>query len=529
MDPLVAAAYNDHFYTTLLGTPALVLVCYVAYSFFFHPLAGLPGPLRAKIGLGGWLTARAFKRDVGWELAKLHEEHGRLVRVGRNTVSAVDPDAVIELYRYGSAFEKSKFYSFFKVSKPSLLATLPNQAHNLARRGVAPAFAMNVVVQLEELVDQCFEDLCATFDGQIASNGGKASIDGSLWFHFLALDTVGEVAFGKSFGLCKTGKDSDDLLPMLDAYTASSCTSGTQPWAHRILHWYITRNLGSSGAAALGAKARKAVAHRLEQAEKAEDDGASLREDVLSKLLKSKGPDGSPLTAEQIMVQANSILGAGSDTTSITMRALLSYIIGSPVVYKKVMDELESAIDGGTAAIPLSYADGKKLDYFQACVKETLRLHPAVGWLLPRIVPKGGVVLAGYHLPAGTEIGMSPYVYHRRSEAFGPDAAVFRPERWLDADEEERKVLERNLITFGAGQRVCIGKNIALMELTKVVPQLLYRYKLSFTPRSPTSPHTLPGQGVDGKQSDDQPWHCESQWFTHQRDFWVDVETRALV
>lgn len=44
---------------------------------------------------------------------------------------------------------------------------------------------------------------------------------------------------------------------------------------------------------------------------------------------------------------------------------------------------------------------------------------------------------------------MSPYVVHRRPEAFGDDAATFRPERWLEPDEATKKVMERNLITFG--------------------------------------------------------------------------------
>lgn len=45
---------------------------------------------------------------------------------------------------------------------------------------------------------------------------------------------------------------------------------------------------------------------------------------------------------------------------------------------------------------------------------------------------------------------MDPQVLHRRSEAYGADAKVYRPERWLEADEETKKIYERNLITFGS-------------------------------------------------------------------------------
>lgn len=53
---------------------------------------------------------------------------------------------------------------------------------------------------------------------------------------------------------------------------------------------------------------------------------------------------------------------------------------------------------------------------------------------------------------------MSPFVFHRRTEAYGPDAGIFRPERWLEASDDEKKMLERNLLTFGSGNRVCVGK-----------------------------------------------------------------------
>jgi cytochrome P450 len=55
---------------------------------------------------------------------------------------------------------------------------------------------------------------------------------------------------------------------------------------------------------------------------------------------------------------------------------------------------------------------------------------------------------------------MSPFVVHRRAEAYGPDAASFRPERWLEAAVEQRKKMEQSNLAFGHGPRVCIGKRL---------------------------------------------------------------------
>ncbi|BGP21963.1 cytochrome P450 oxidoreductase [Rhodotorula toruloides] len=514
---------------TTCGTLFAALLSYALYCRFFHPLAGIPGPLRARFGVGGWLTVRGAKRDFGWELKALHDKYGSFVRIGRNMVSVTDPRAVDDLYKFGGAVkDKAPFYQFFKVTKPSLLATLPHAQHQLARRSVSPAFAMNVLLDLEEYVDTCFDEICGYFDRQIARDGGKATINMGDMLQFLAMDAVGEIAFGRSFGLCKAGYDTEQYLPMIDAYTASSCLSGTQPWARPVLHRWITRKLGSSGAAALGQKASQAVALRLEEMRKAAETGddSGLRRDMLSRLVAAKNADGSPFTIEQVKVQANSILGAGSDTTSITFRALLAYIVKDERVCRKVMDELDEAIANGTVSFPISQAAGSKLTYFQACLKETLRLHPAVPWVLPRVVPAGGAVIGGRYFAEGVLIGMSPFVY-QRTDVYGPDAEVFRPERWIEASDEERKTMEKNLLTFGSGNRVCIGKHVALLEITKLAPSLLHRYRLRFTPRGPSSPHKLPGRSVDGKWDDAEPWHCESQWFAHQRDFWMNIEERA--
>jgi cytochrome P450 len=86
---------------------------------------------------------------------------------------------------------------------------------------------------------------------------------------------------------------------------------------------------------------------------------------------------------------------------------------------------------------------------------------------LQRVVPQAsadgarGKVIAGkYYLPPGTSIGMSAWNLHQSKEAFGKDAAEFKPERWLGSDRNE---LEKYNLSFGMGARVCLGKNISMM------------------------------------------------------------------
>ena len=77
-------------------------------------------------------------------------------------------------------------------------------------------------------------------------------------------------------------------------------------------------------------------------------------------------------------------------------------------------------------------------------------------------------------------MGVSSYTAHRNKEVFGKDAKDFRPERWLEASEEQVRVMERSMLHFGAGNHLCLGKNISAREMYKVVPCLLRSFKVSF-------------------------------------------------
>lgn len=82
-------------------------------------------------------------------------------------------------------------------------------------------------------------------------------------------------------------------------------------------------------------------------------------------------------------------------------------------------------------------------------------MHPAVGLLLERLIPKGGADFGGVWLPEGTVIGMNPWVAARDKNVYGPDPNDFRPERWLEADEQKLKLMERNNLAVCHPCHIC--------------------------------------------------------------------------
>lgn len=160
---------------------------------------------------------------------------------------------------------------------------------------------------------------------------------------------------------------------------------------------------------------------------------------------------------------------AGADTTLVSTNAAIRYIYSDSRVLAKLRAEITEAIDMGKLSLPNpDYDQVASLPYLNACLKEAMRLHPAVAMPLQRVVPRGsnedgsiGRVIAGkFYLPPGTKVGMSAWTLHMSKEAFGDDAEVFKPERWLGEDRQE---LEKYNLTFGMGARVCLGKNISMM------------------------------------------------------------------
>ncbi len=97
--------------------------------------------------------------------------------------------------------------------------------------------------------------------------------------------------------------------------------------------------------------------------------------------------------------------------------------------------------------------------------------HPLNG-LACRRSPSDAVTSNDVFIPGGTDVGVSEYGMLRRTDFFGADADTIRPERWIEETDTERLQMDERiweLVFGGDGRSSCLGKNIALMELSKVI------------------------------------------------------------
>jgi cytochrome P450 len=143
---------------------------------------------------------------------------------------------------------------------------------------------------------------------------------------------------------------------------------------------------------------------------------------------------------------------------------------------------------------------------------------PGVALSLERYVPEGGYRFQnGEFVPQGAIVAVNPYLVCRHKSVWGPDAGVYRPERWL-RDEEGgeteaqfdarlRKMNDADL-SFGAGSRICIGKSMGLMQVYKVVATLATLYDVEL---------------VDPEKD----WKVINSWFPRQEGLDVRISQRS--
>ena len=126
------------------------------------------------------------------------------------------------------------------------------------------------------------------------------------------------------------------------------------------------------------------------------------------------------------------------------MQSFFYHVLKDQRVYNLMSQEILTAAQTGAISPTgnVSWAEAQALPYFQACLKEAMRVRPAVGLNITRHVPPEGAELDGHFFKGGTRIALNGWVLHLDKATFGEDADIFRPERWL-GDVENAKRMER--------------------------------------------------------------------------------------
>lgn len=163
-----------------------------------------------------------------------------------------------------------------------------------------------------------------------------------------------------------------------------------------------------------------------------------------------------------------------TDTTSTTVEWSMTELLNCPEAMAKVCEELTRVV-GLNNIVEESHLS--KLTYLNAVIKEILRLHPPLPFLLPRF-PGKSTTVAGYDIPQGAKIIVNAWAIHRDPRSW-ESPCEFRPERFLSGDAEKMRFNSTsnfNYIPFGSGRRICPGLPLAERFTIHVLASFLHMF-----------------------------------------------------
>ncbi|PGH08723.1 hypothetical protein AJ79_05914 [Helicocarpus griseus UAMH5409] len=489
-------------------TLSIPLILYLLYHFIVFPLfrsdlRSIPGPFLAKLtDIYRLLLVRTGSAQE--HHLRLHQRYGPLVRLGPNNVSVGSPAAIPILYNTRTRFPKSAFYPVMgnvahgKVV-PTIFSTRDEFVHEMMKRPIAQVYAMTNLKTYEPLVESTeaffFEKLEKLADE-------RRAFDLGTWLHWFATDVIMEITFGKRFGFLEREEDVDDILKTIERrfrYVATTCQ---MPWLDKLLHKNPLVGIFAKQRASPVLKfALERIAERKKERQGHPEKRGQQR-DFLARFLDIK--EGNPSIPDfWIISWCQQNVQAGSDSTAITLTAVIYYLLRNP----DSMTTLLAELDNVDLPSPVPWDLAHKLPYLDSCIKEALRMTPAIGIPLERVVPAGGIQLCGKYFQEGTVLGVNAWVVHQDKEVYGKDAALWRPGRWIEASEVHKKEMERALFAFGGGSRVCLGRNISYLEMYKVVPELLTRFKFDLV-------------------NPQKEWSLVNEFFVYTNDVKVTIQKR---
>ncbi|KAK0617677.1 cytochrome P450 [Immersiella caudata] len=490
--------------TLIILAGAIAVVWLVREICIWHiHLRHIPGPFNNSItcyyslftwGLSGRLNTWATSQN---------EKYGRLVRIGPNHILTDDLSTLRRLGTARSPYLKSEWYhDITRLVKDidstlSLSGTLQSNAlHHERHSLLAPTYAGrdNTSPSLEEVVDSQVSALISYLDCKASTS---QLVDFSIIAQYFSLDTIACILWSEPFGFLRDDEDIGGYVQALQDFLPIRSALSSLPiltWLRPVLSRMLPREGDKVGLGRLMGAARGAMERREGGRQKADLNGEKgERGGDMMQGLMDKGLKGDELFSELVMA-----IVAGSDNTASALRLLLALLLTSPTSYHRLNQEITLSISSGKISSPIRESEAKSLPYLQAVIRETLRLYPLPAEFYKEVQPCGDTV-AGVYLPGGTWLGSNLRSAMRRRDIWGEDGNFFRPERWLEAaaaDQVDGGERFRNMcgmvdLTFGSGRFQCLGKGLGLMELNKVVVEML-RY-FDFAAVDPVRPVEVGG------------------------------------
>ncbi|KAJ5100513.1 hypothetical protein N7456_006565 [Penicillium angulare] len=238
--------------------------------------------------------------------------------------------------------------------------------------------------------------------GGIVRTGPFEVLRFTFWVLYLigSPDVIGELTFSKRFGFIEEASDKGTFAQIEGALGSASWV-GQVPWLYWIHDW-LSPLIGNR----LKVTNRHGMLREIAGKEVSERSSVqSAHPDMLDKFMDVHRKQPEKFDSMAVLSMAASNIFAGSDTTAISISAIMYHLCKNPQYKQKLLEEIDAeAAAGRISRTNVPYKVAQNMHYLQVCIQEGLRCHPAVGMSMPRVVPPEGLVVNGKRIPGGVSL-----------------------------------------------------------------------------------------------------------------------------
>ncbi|KAL0935946.1 cytochrome p450 [Colletotrichum truncatum] len=453
-------------YVTISGSYFIALFTSMEiYRLCFHPLRRFPGPIQANIANGyiAWLNRNWKIHD---RYVEMHEKYGDFVRVGPNAISVVNLDAFNKIHgpQAKSSKRGSGFYdSLVSFGERNLDVILDNDEHRDRRKIWDLALGTKALEKYEVET----RAVLRTWLGRLEEVNGKP-IDTSHYAKLIPFDNMGRIAFSRDFGSVQEGR-AGRILDIIGAAFKLNSRMGQTPWPYVIL---------SSLPRVGKLKEFETLGVRLvdERVAKDSEETHDMMKYFLNDL-RSEKPK-SFYNMNIIYSDSYAILIGATDTISCVLGYSFYFMAKDAKLRQRLHNEIASA-RGKTIPGEFAASDLAKLEFLEAFIKETIRMHTPAALNGARVSPPEGVVVDGTYIPGGVTLITPLHLYHR-SEKYWKQPHEFIPERWTT--RPDLILDQRAYVPFNYGRFDCVGRRLAYNVIRQTIAYTLWNYDFTFAP-----------------------------------------------
>lgn len=467
----------------------------VVYRLYFHPLRHFPGPKLAAATYWyeiwqDWFAGPYHGRN-SWNIEKLHEQYGPIIRRAPDELDVTDPEWFDVLFAGGRRDKYNREAVEGGDASGLIQLTRDRTRHKHRKGALTRFFSKRSVVQLEPSIIEKVELLSAGIEKCMTE---KRVLHATDAFGALTLDVITDYCFGERYGCLSDPNFSPEWQAFFRDMFSNSPFLRSWGWIVRkreSLPKWLLRYIFPDVEQLLIMKdtVRSKIDAIFEQREKAgvKDNGlASSTEEVdvefvekerrtiFHDILDSRVLPPEDKTKWRLTEEAYGMVFAGGVTTGVALSNLVYHLHANPEWLIKVREELDQLMPEPSKMA--SSSEIERLPVFKACLKESLRIGSLFTERLAFQEPDEYLYYHDWAIPPGTPVSMSICTLHTDKEIWY-DPHEFRPERWLQGSGTTIH-LEKYYAPFSRGSRACIGSKYA--KASPSVQRILIVYSLAY-------------------------------------------------